>query len=135
MILFSNKSRPYHYGPYPLERIARDASVRNEELRRPRIERPAVEPLQDTVFASAVQKYHEIFHSRDTYKFALEIGKYTHARGWPGVPTGAAQTIFDQFLLPTVMAECATDRLSPEEAVKKLDSQCKRIYRRFNRRA
>jgi ABC-type glycerol-3-phosphate transport system substrate-binding protein len=78
---------------------------------------------------------HEIFHSHPTYKFALEIGKYTHSRGWPGVPTGAAQTVFDQFLLPTTLAEAATDRLSPEDAVKKLEGQLKRIYKRFARRA
>ncbi|MCB1740995.1 MAG: extracellular solute-binding protein [Gammaproteobacteria bacterium] len=78
---------------------------------------------------------HEIYTSADVYKFATEIGKYTHSYGWPGVPTAAVQTVFDQFLLPDTLAECATDRLSPEEAVAKLESQMKRVYRRFERRA
>lgn len=78
---------------------------------------------------------HEIYNSEDVYKFATEIGLYTHSLGWPGVPTAASQTVYDQYLLPDTLAECATDRLSPEDAVKKLEKQMKRIYKRFNRRA
>ena len=77
---------------------------------------------------------HPIFTSEDVYKFAVDIGKYTHSLGWPGVPTAAAQTVYDQYLLPDTLAECATDRLTPEEAVAKLESQMKRIYKRFNRK-
>jgi len=63
MIFFSNKSRPYHYGPYPLERIARDASVTARELALPRQPRAANGPDRDNTFAEAVEKYHQIFHS------------------------------------------------------------------------
>ncbi len=77
---------------------------------------------------------HSIFTSEEVYRFAAEIGQYTHSLGWPGVPTGAAQTVYDQYLLPDTLAECATDRLSAEDAVAKLESQMQRIYRRFNRR-
>ena len=77
---------------------------------------------------------HEIFTSEDVYKFAVDIGKYTHSLGWPGVPTAAAQTVYDQYLLPDALAECATDRLSAEDAVAKLEKQMKRIYKRFNRK-
>ena len=63
MIFFSNKSRPYHFGPYPLERIARDPSIRDEETGRPRARRPDANPAQDSEFAEAVEKYHQIFHS------------------------------------------------------------------------
>ncbi len=78
---------------------------------------------------------HEIYQSEAVYHFATKIGLYTHSLGWPGVPTAAAQTVYDQYLLPDTLAECATDRLSPEDAVKKLASQMGRIYRRFNRKA
>ncbi|MEM7252541.1 MAG: extracellular solute-binding protein [Pseudomonadota bacterium] len=78
---------------------------------------------------------HEIYESEDVYRFATKIGLYTHSLGWPGVPTAAAQTVYDQYLLPDTLAECATDRLSAEDAVKKLESQMTRIYRRFNKRA
>lgn len=77
---------------------------------------------------------HEIFASDPKYKFATEIALYTHPLGWPGLLTSAAQTVYDQYLLPDALAECATGRLTPEEAVAKLESQMTRIYRRFKRR-
>jgi len=63
MIFFSNKSRPYHLGPYPLERIARDPTRRGEELGRPRQARLGNGRETGPAFADAVEKYHEIFHS------------------------------------------------------------------------
>ena len=63
MILFSNKSRPYHLGPYPLERIARDPGVRDRELAHPAIARTAIANGADNSFAEAVEKYRQIFHS------------------------------------------------------------------------
>jgi hypothetical protein len=66
MVLFSSKSRPYRYGPYPLERIRRDATVLEDESNRARIGRPRQpETAGDTgsPFAAALQKYHDIFHS------------------------------------------------------------------------
>ncbi len=77
---------------------------------------------------------HEIYSSDPKYAFATKIGLYTHSLGWPGVPTAAAQTVYDQYLLPDTLAECATDRLSAEDAVAKLESQMKRVYRRLNRK-
>jgi hypothetical protein len=62
MIFFSNKSRPYHLGPYPLERIARDAAILERELGLPR---SATAPAAKSVtegFGEAVEKYHQIFH-------------------------------------------------------------------------
>jgi ferredoxin len=63
MILFSNKARPYHLGPFPLERIARDGCLLGDEIDRARRARPEPAPAADTRFAEAVDKYHAIFHS------------------------------------------------------------------------
>ncbi len=63
MIFFSNKSRPYHLGPVPLERIKRDPAVREQELQRPLQARGEFQPETDSDFATAVDKYHEIFHA------------------------------------------------------------------------
>ncbi|MGI9261580.1 MAG: Fe-S protein, partial [Woeseiaceae bacterium] len=63
MIFFSNKSRPYHLGPFPLERIARDANIREQETSRPRQERKANGHDVAGTFAESVEKYHQIFHS------------------------------------------------------------------------
>jgi len=66
MVLFSSKSRPYHYGPYPLERIRRDATVLQDEGSRARIGRPRQPETPGDAgspFAAALQKYQDIFHS------------------------------------------------------------------------
>ena len=74
---------------------------------------------------------HPLYASNAKYYFAPFIGWYTHAIGWPGVPTAASQTVYDQYLLPDAAAACATGKASAEEAVQKLEAQMKRIYRRF----
>ena len=62
MIFFSNKSRPYHLGPYPLERIARDLSILEYETAQPRSSSsPAIE-CNEAGFAGVLEKYHQIFH-------------------------------------------------------------------------
>ncbi len=76
---------------------------------------------------------HPLYASNSKYYFAPYIGWYTHAFGWPGVPTAAMQTIADQYLLPDDSAACAIGKSSPEDAVKKQESQRKRVYRRFNK--
>jgi len=74
---------------------------------------------------------HPIYASNPKFYFAAYIGWYTHAIGYPGIPTAASQTVYDQFIIPDTAAECATGKLSPEDAVKKAQTQLKRIYRRF----
>ena len=74
---------------------------------------------------------HPLYATNPKYYFAPFIGWYTHAIGWPGVPTAASQTIYDQYLLPDAAAAVATGKLTPEESAKKIEKQMKRIYRRF----
>ena len=62
MIFFSNKSRPYHLGPYPLERLARDEVVFDRENALPRLDRPNGKATNAVGFSSAMDKYHDIFH-------------------------------------------------------------------------
>jgi ferredoxin len=63
MILFSNKARPYHLGPFPLERLARDAGLLEDEINATRRSRREAGAFADGAFAAAVDKYHGIFHS------------------------------------------------------------------------
>ena len=76
---------------------------------------------------------HPLYASNSKYYFAPYIGWYTHAFGWPGVPTAAMQTIADQYLLPDACAATAIGKVTPEAAIKKLESQMTRIYKRFNK--
>jgi len=65
MIFFSNKNRPFDYGPYPLERLKRDVSVLASEASRPRVSRP--EMVSQAAIAAkgplsiSLAKYHDIF--------------------------------------------------------------------------
>jgi len=63
MILFSNKSRPYHLGPFPLERIRRNPQILVAEAARPRVSRKPAEHGADGSFAAAIGKYQQIFHA------------------------------------------------------------------------
>ena len=66
MIFFSNKSRPYHFGPYPLERIGRRAGIIQDEVTRPARKRHRDPAHSSDTFGQAVRKYHQIFHSLRT---------------------------------------------------------------------
>lgn len=61
MILLSNKRRPFHFGPFPLERLPRDPEHADAERRRPREERPGPQPHGNGTLAAAVDRYHSIF--------------------------------------------------------------------------
>jgi multiple sugar transport system substrate-binding protein len=73
---------------------------------------------------------HPIYASNPKYYFAPYVGWYTHAPGWPGTPTAATQVVWDKYIIPDTVAQCATGRMSAEEAVKKAEFQIKREYRR-----
>ena len=73
---------------------------------------------------------HPIYASNPKFYFAPYMSSYVHAIGWPGVPTAAAQTVADQFIIPDAAAAHATGRMTAEQAAKKAEMQIKRIYRR-----
>jgi reductive dehalogenase len=61
MIFFSNKNRPFHFGPYPLERLARDEKVAEIERKASRDSKPGNKEPVNTRYAEALGTYHEIF--------------------------------------------------------------------------
>lgn len=62
MIFFnSSKNRPIHYGPFPLERLARDKAIDKEERGVARIPKPGKRDKPDTSYAKALEKYMAIF--------------------------------------------------------------------------
>ena len=63
MIFFSNKSRKYHLGSYPLERLARDPEILGREIALPIKSRAPVDQQKARDFGHAVSKYHQIFHA------------------------------------------------------------------------
>jgi multiple sugar transport system substrate-binding protein len=73
---------------------------------------------------------HPIYASNPAFYFAPYIGWYTHAPGWPGVPTAAAQVVWDKYIIPDTIAACATGKSSAEAAVKKAEFLIEEEYRR-----
>ena len=69
MIFFGNKSRPFDWGPYPLERLKRDPRITPSESAKPKIDRPNGRTPPGGVLAAAVAQYHDLFRrlqSNDT---------------------------------------------------------------------
>jgi len=62
MIFLSNKSRLYHLGRYPLERLARDPDILGQEIDLPERTRPPLDLKQAKGFGRSIAKYHGIFH-------------------------------------------------------------------------
>jgi ferredoxin len=63
-VIFSpKKSRPYHLGPYPLERLARSEKIGIEELQLARISRLPPDDEQNKGLLQAIEKYYRVFHS------------------------------------------------------------------------
>ena len=64
MIFFSNKDRPFEYGPYALERLKRDDAISPVERARPKISRPQREQINEPgPLGEAIAKYHDIFRT------------------------------------------------------------------------
>ena len=61
MVWFSNKDRPFEYGPYPMERLKRDASIIDEESKLPSIARKIRPTLENNYLAEAIAKYHQLY--------------------------------------------------------------------------
>ena len=60
MRLIRNSDRPFHWGPYPLEVLARDPSLGAAEAARPRAVRPAA-IANDALLARVARDYRDIF--------------------------------------------------------------------------
>ena len=61
MVWFSNKNRPFEYGPYPMERLKRDASIIDEESQLPSVERKTRPTIENNHLAEAIAKYHQLY--------------------------------------------------------------------------
>ncbi len=71
---------------------------------------------------------HPIWTSNPKYKFATEIGQYTHHPAWPGPPTAASQIVWDLFIIPDMFAQAVTGRLSTQDAMAWAEKEIKEIY-------
>jgi multiple sugar transport system substrate-binding protein len=75
--------------------------------------------------------FHTVYASSPKYYFHPYIASYSHAPGWPGTPTAAAEVVWDKFIIPDTVAACATGKQTPEQAVQAAEQEMKRIYQRY----
>ena len=61
MVWFSNKDRPFEYGPYPMERLKRDSSIIDEESQFPSVERTTRPTIAHNHLSEAIAKYHQLY--------------------------------------------------------------------------
>jgi multiple sugar transport system substrate-binding protein len=73
---------------------------------------------------------HPIYTTDPKFYFHPFIAWYSHAPGWPGAPSAAAEVTWDKFIIPDTMAACATGKMSAEDAVRDAEREMKRIYQR-----
>ena len=64
-----NKERPFHWGPYALERLPHDTRIIDIEAARPPISKPKRQSLDPrNLYGKALSKYHDIFFTAFFYK-------------------------------------------------------------------
>jgi ABC-type glycerol-3-phosphate transport system substrate-binding protein len=75
--------------------------------------------------------FHPVYASSPKYYFHPYIASYSHAPGWPGSPTAAAEVVWDKFIIPDTVAACATGKQTAEQAVQAAEQEMKRVYQRL----
>lgn len=74
--------------------------------------------------------FHPVYASTLKYYFHPYIAAVSRIPGWPGIPTAAAEVVWDKFIIPDTMAACATGKQTAEQAVQDAEREMKRIYQR-----
>lgn len=70
-------------------------------------------------------------HPADKLK-VLETANEWHAVfGYPGPAGPASDEVAGNFIIPDMMAKAATNKMSPEDAVKWAQQECERVYRKW----
>jgi multiple sugar transport system substrate-binding protein len=74
-------------------------------------------------------------HPPDKMKVLETAEEWCVVFGYPGPSTPAADEVADNFILPDMMANAATDKMTPEEAVKWATNEIQLIYKKWETRA
>jgi multiple sugar transport system substrate-binding protein len=75
--------------------------------------------------------FHPVYATSLKYYFHPYIASFSHAPGWPGSPTAAAEVVWDKFIIPDTVAACATGKQTAEQAVQAAEQEMKRVYQRL----
>jgi len=70
-------------------------------------------------------------HPRDKLKVLETANEWTAALGWPGPGNPASDEIQNNYVLPDMMAQAASGKMTPEEAMEYAVKQCEAIYKKW----
>ncbi len=73
-------------------------------------------------------------HPADKLKVLETAGEWCVVFGYPGPSSPAADEVADNYILPDMMARAATDKMTPEEAVKWATTEVSNIYDKWAKR-
>ncbi len=74
-------------------------------------------------------------HPPDKMKVLETAGEWCVVFGYPGPSTPAADEVADNYIIPDMMASAATDKMSPEDAVKWAAKEITGIYKKWEARS
>src|SRR5262245_11647158 len=70
----------------------------------------------------------------DKYKVLEDALDWVTNVGYPGYANAAIDEIFNTWVIPTMFAQAATGKLTPEEALNQADAQVQRIFQKWRER-
>lgn len=70
----------------------------------------------------------------DKFKILQDSDKWSAAPGYPGPSWPAVDEVFNNFIIPDMMAKTATGQMSAEDSVKWAAHQCEAIYKKWLQR-
>ena len=68
---------------------------------------------------------------KDKFKILQDSESWSAAPGYPGPSWPAVDEVYNDFVIPDMMANAATGKMSPEESVKWAAGQCEAIYKKW----
>jgi multiple sugar transport system substrate-binding protein len=70
----------------------------------------------------------------DQYSLLKEVATWTTNIGYPGYTNAAIAEVFDSGVIPTMCAQAATGKLTPEDALDQGDQEVRRIFAKWQER-
>jgi multiple sugar transport system substrate-binding protein len=71
-------------------------------------------------------------HPADKLKVLETASEWMCIYGWPGPGTPAAAEVAGNYIIEDMIAQAATDKLSPEDALAQAEKAMKAIYDKWN---
>lgn len=73
-------------------------------------------------------------HPRDKMNVLQTAGEWSDAFGYPGPDTPAVDEVNANFIIPDMMANAATGKMTPQESMKWAENEISRIYKKWAQR-